>query len=71
VGLSDFLINTTGVPQPLSSALDERHADHERIRVAIHAGDQEAARREMENHIVGTVDVITAEAHTISSSASH
>jgi len=28
--LSDFLINTAGLPQPLSSALDHRHADHER-----------------------------------------
>jgi DNA-binding GntR family transcriptional regulator len=59
--LSDFLINTTGVPQPLSSALDDRHSDHERIRAAIHAGDQDLARREMEHHIVTTVDVIKAE----------
>ncbi|MEV5302622.1 GntR family transcriptional regulator [Amycolatopsis methanolica] len=60
--LSDFLINTTGVPRPLSSALDERHADHESIRAAIHDRDAERARREMEKHIVTTVDVITAEA---------
>ena len=60
--LSDFLINTCGVPQPLSSALDDRHADHERIRAALQAGDQDAARAEMEQHIVGTVDVIRAEA---------
>jgi DNA-binding GntR family transcriptional regulator len=60
--LSDFLINTSGVPQPLSSALDGRHADHERIRAALHAGDRDAARAEMELHIVGTVDVIRAEA---------
>lgn len=59
--LSDFLINTTGVPQPLSSALDDRHADHEGIRAALHAGDQAAARAEMEHHIVGTVAVIHAE----------
>jgi DNA-binding GntR family transcriptional regulator len=59
--LSDFLINTTGVPQPLSSALDDRHADHEAIRAALHAGDQAAARAEMERHIVGTVAVIHAE----------
>ncbi len=59
--LSDFLINTTGVPQPLSSALDDRHADHESIRAALHAGDQAAARAEMERHIVGTVAVIHAE----------
>ncbi|MDX1874120.1 GntR family transcriptional regulator [Mycolicibacterium sp. 120266] len=67
--LSDFLINTTGVPQPLSSALDERHADHERIRAAIHAGDAEGARREMEAHIVGTIDVINAEAHAVNGTA--
>jgi DNA-binding GntR family transcriptional regulator len=60
--MSDFLINTTGVPQPLSSALDERHADHEGIRAALHAGDRGAARAEMERHIVGTVAVIHAEA---------
>nr|WP_183658643.1 GntR family transcriptional regulator [Prauserella isguenensis] len=60
--LSDFLINTTGIPQPLSSALDGRHADHEQIREAIHAQDPECARREMERHIVTTVDVIHNEA---------
>ncbi|WP_300007591.1 GntR family transcriptional regulator [Pseudonocardia sp.] len=56
--LSDFLINTAGSPNPLSDALDRRHGDHERIRVALHEGDQAAARREMEHHIVGTVGVI-------------
>jgi DNA-binding GntR family transcriptional regulator len=60
--LSDFLINTAGVAQPLNTALDDRHADHERIRAALHAGDQDTARVEMEHHIVGTVDVIHAEA---------
>jgi DNA-binding GntR family transcriptional regulator len=59
--LSDFLINTTGVAQPLSSALDDRHADHERIRAALHAGDRAAAREEMERHIVTTARVIHAE----------
>jgi DNA-binding FadR family transcriptional regulator len=59
--LSDFLINTTGVPQPLSSALDDRHADHERIRAALHAGDQATARAEMERHIATTATVIQAE----------
>lgn len=62
--LSDFLINTTGVSQPLSSALDDRHADHEEIRAALHAGDQAAARAEMERHIVGTVEVIRAESRS-------
>ncbi|RZT87304.1 GntR family transcriptional regulator [Pseudonocardia sediminis] len=56
--LSDFLINTTGSPNPLSPALDERHEDHERIRAALHAGDQQTARAEMESHIVRTFDVI-------------
>jgi DNA-binding FadR family transcriptional regulator len=60
--LSDFLINTTGVPQPLSTALDDRHADHEAIRAALHAGDQAAARTQMERHIVGIVAMIHAEA---------
>jgi DNA-binding GntR family transcriptional regulator len=59
--LSDFLINTTGAPQPLSSALNERHDDHERILEALHAGDQALARAQMERHIVGTVAVINAE----------
>jgi DNA-binding GntR family transcriptional regulator len=65
--LSDFLINTTGVPQPLSSALDARHDDHEHIREALHAGDAAAARNEMERHIVGTVDVIHDERRAASS----
>jgi DNA-binding GntR family transcriptional regulator len=58
--LSDFLINTSDVPQPFSAALDDRQADHERILAALHASDQETARAEMEKHIVGTVDVIRA-----------
>ena len=49
------------VPQPLSSALDDHHADHERIRAALHAGDSAAAREEMERHIVTTAGVIHAE----------
>jgi DNA-binding GntR family transcriptional regulator len=56
--LSDFLINTSDVARPFSAALDGRHADHERILAALHAGDQANARVEMEKHIVGTVDVI-------------
>jgi DNA-binding GntR family transcriptional regulator len=62
--LSDFLINTAGVPQPLSSALDDRHADHERIRAALHVGDHAAAREEMERHIVTTAAVIYSETET-------
>jgi DNA-binding GntR family transcriptional regulator len=63
--LSDFLINTTGVPQPLSSALDQRHDDHEAIRAALHGADQVQARAEMERHIVGTVQVIHAESAAV------
>jgi DNA-binding GntR family transcriptional regulator len=59
--LSDFLINTTGLPQPLASAIEERHDDHERIRSALAAGDAAAARTEMEQHITGTVAVIRDE----------
>ena len=33
--LSDFLINTSGAPLPLHSALEERHAEHETIRAAL------------------------------------
>jgi DNA-binding GntR family transcriptional regulator len=56
--LSDFLINTTGGPQPLSGALEQRHDDHERIRAALRAGDQHTARQEMEHHIVGIVGAV-------------
>ena len=59
--LSDFHINATGVPQPLSSALDDRHADHESIRAALHAGDHLVARAEMERHIIETALVIQSE----------
>jgi DNA-binding GntR family transcriptional regulator len=60
--LSDFLINTAGVPQPLSSALDSRHADHEEIRRALVAGDAIRARAATERHIISTVDIIDSEA---------
>ena len=59
--LSDFLINTTGVPQPLSSALPERHADHQVVYDALVAGDASTARAAMEAHILGTVVVIHSE----------
>ena len=42
--LSDFLINATGVPQPLSSALDDRDADHESIRAALHLAGRHGLR---------------------------
>ncbi|WP_328324808.1 GntR family transcriptional regulator [Kribbella sp. NBC_00382] len=59
---SDLLINTSGVPQPLASAVSGRHADHERIITALKKQDNAAARAEMEAHILGTIDVIHAEA---------
>jgi DNA-binding GntR family transcriptional regulator len=62
--LSDFLINTAGIPQPLSSALDHRHADHEEIRAALVAGDADRARATTERHIVGTVQIIHSETNT-------
>jgi DNA-binding GntR family transcriptional regulator len=61
--MSDLLINTSGVPQPLASAVPERHDDHERIIEALRNHDHDAARKEMEGHIVGTVAVIHAEAN--------
>ncbi len=59
--LSDFLINTTGIDNPLSSALDERQHDHRSITEAIRAGNERWAREAMEHHIVGTVEVIRNE----------
>lgn len=59
--LSDFLINTTGVVNPLSSALTERQHDHHRITDAVRARDEDAARTAMEQHIVGTISVIRSE----------
>lgn len=59
---ADLLINTSGVPQPLASAVPGRHADHERIIAALKQQDQAAARAEMEAHILGTVGIIHAEA---------
>lgn len=41
--LSDLLINTSGVPQPLASSLPQRHADHELIISALRNRDQAAA----------------------------
>lgn len=59
--LSDFLINTAGAPQPLSSATGSRHHEHEDIRTAISRGDADAARASMEFHIRETVNVIHLE----------
>ncbi|MFY9930142.1 MAG: GntR family transcriptional regulator [Streptosporangiaceae bacterium] len=62
--MSDLLINTTGVPRPLASAVPARHDDHELIIQALRDRDQDAARRAMESHIVGTVTIINSEART-------
>ena len=56
--LADFLINTSPLGQPIGAALEERHADHERIRRALVTGDAQAARAETEHHIVGTLEII-------------
>jgi DNA-binding GntR family transcriptional regulator len=56
--LSDFLINTTGAPQPFGSAIVERNEDHGRIISALEAGDSETAKAEMETHILSTATII-------------
>ncbi|MCK8647133.1 GntR family transcriptional regulator [Mycobacterium colombiense] len=56
--MSDFLINTGGRALPLSGALDARHADHEEILRALHAGHRVKARQSMEHHIMATIDII-------------
>ena len=53
---------TSDVPQPFSVALDDGHADHGCILAAFPTNDQDTPRFEMEKHIVGTVDVIGANA---------
>lgn len=60
--LSDFLINTAGITNPLSSALPERQHDHREITEAIRNRDGQSARAAMERHIVGTIAVIRDEA---------
>lgn len=56
--LSDFLINTAGVSQPMATSVDERQDDHDRIRSALAAGDPLAAKTRMENHILETVELL-------------
>ena len=46
--MSDLLINTSGVPQPLASAVSDRHDDHQDIISALRDRDQAAARTAME-----------------------
>ena len=62
--MSDLLINTSGIPQPLASAIGDRHDDHERIIAALRRRDAQQARAEMEKHIVDTVAIIHVEAQT-------
>ena len=56
--LSDFLINTSGVLTPLSHAIEQRHADHQRILEALRVRDGAAARKETETHIISTLEII-------------
>ena len=58
--MSDLLISTTGIRQPLAFAVPVRHDDHERIIAAIRERDHVRARAEMDAHIVGTVPLIYA-----------
>lgn len=59
--LSDFLINTGPSDLPLHSALEQRHADHEAVREALHERDPDAAARHMKQHILDTVGIIRSE----------
>jgi DNA-binding GntR family transcriptional regulator len=58
--MSDLLISTSGIPQPLAFAVPVRYDDHERIIAAIRERDYVHARAEMDAHIVGTVSLIYA-----------
>jgi DNA-binding GntR family transcriptional regulator len=59
--LSDMLINTAGVPQPLASSIKQRAHDHDEICDALGERDAAAARDAMERHIIATVDIIRTE----------
>lgn len=59
--LSDFLINTSDSPEPLSTATEERHHDHEMIKVALVNRDPDTARHEMERHIRETTKLLEIE----------
>lgn len=56
--LSDFLINTSGISEPMADSVDERQDDHDRIRIALAGGDAAAAKAEMEQHILQTLELI-------------
>lgn len=60
--LSDFLINTAGVSQPMAASVGERQDDHDRIREALAAGDPDAAKTRMVNHILETVELLQGRA---------
>ena len=53
--------NTTGISNPLSSALPDRQHDHREITEALRNRDAAGARAAMERHIVGTIAVIRNE----------
>lgn len=59
--LSDLLINTAGIPQPLAGAVPERAHDHDEICQALADRNPAAARDAMERHIVSTVGIIATE----------
>ncbi|WP_084510668.1 FCD domain-containing protein [Nocardia lijiangensis] len=59
--LSDFLINTAGISNPLSDAIPQRQCDHEAIAAAIRDRDENLAREAMRQHILGTVAIIDGE----------
>lgn len=57
--LSDFLISTFGVANAMSAVLDDRNHDHDLIASALERRDAEAARRTMEDHILGSVEILS------------
>jgi DNA-binding GntR family transcriptional regulator len=60
--MTDLLINTAGVTQPLAGAIRGRNEDHNQIIAAIRNRDAISARAEMERHILGTIAIIRSEA---------
>ncbi|MFI9625856.1 GntR family transcriptional regulator [Streptomyces sp. NPDC052042] len=55
--LSDFFINNSGGPRPLSDSLHDRNRDHDVIRTAIRSGNADIARVAMQSHIVSNVAI--------------
>tara|TARA_R110002095_G_scaffold146482_2_gene126732 strand:+ start:579 stop:1229 length:651 start_codon:yes stop_codon:yes gene_type:complete len=60
--LSDFLIATVGGVACLADAVHDRNHDHDIIRQAITAGNEQIARAAMESHIVGTLALLNPRA---------